>query len=455
MAKAKDWPLVEGAVARSKGSLNTIRTKFGTYYQAWPKKRGKAKQGYDLYKQAEFGLAAKWAVTPEPIMYQTAIELAKGTDLVPRDYLMRASYGTYYRIFKEDGTEAEYYRMVAPNAQLILDQVTDTVGAMLYRAPIGWIQVPPGNNGQVLAFIDMTPAWQDVYPVAIMNASMVLLEADPQLPNSRVLVESNSLLLVEVPDGEVAYIRAAITGDVEIEENSNIATIPDETIDYAKIQPVTDDLVLLGNVAGAGSTIQELDAETVRSLLGAGGGGAPLVPFFQDSEIYLTPPTVGGNPITTHASATNRITFVPITVPWTRTYTSIAFSIPTGGAVASSTARLAIYNLDQSDGGPGTVLLDAGTVATDTTGFKQITVSQALDPGQYYLAIWTSAAITIRACTQTSSIAQLAWRLGAATPSPSNYLTRTETYGGAFQDQSSNTQTASSGASSTPLLGIR
>lgn len=32
--------------------------------------------------------------------------------------------------------------MVAPNSQLVLDQVTDIHGSLVYRAPIGWIGIP-------------------------------------------------------------------------------------------------------------------------------------------------------------------------------------------------------------------------------------------------------------------------------------------------------------------------
>ena len=54
-------------------------------------------------------------------------------------------------------------------------------------------------------------------------------------------------------------------------------------------------------------------------------------------------------------------------------------------AVASSTFRLGIYNSD-SNGVPSSLLLDAGTIDTSTTGAKSITISQILNPGLYYLA---------------------------------------------------------------------
>jgi hypothetical protein len=52
---------------------------------------------------------------------------------------------------------------------------------------------------------------------------------------------------------------------------------------------------------------------------------------------------------------------------------------------ASTTWRIGIYNSD-SDGLPSTVLLDAGTVDTSSTGLKAITVSQTINPGLYYIS---------------------------------------------------------------------
>lgn len=65
------------------------------------------------------------------------------------------------------------------------------------------------------------------------------------------------------------------------------------------------------------------------------------------------------------------------------TFDRIACEVTTGGS-AGAVMRLGIYN---SGGGvPTTVLLDAGTVAATTTGAKEITISQTLARGVYFLA---------------------------------------------------------------------
>jgi len=131
--------------------------------QKWPRKRGKAKQGYDFYRQTEFAIAARWASHPEPIALQTATYLATGSDQVPRDILMMASMGTFYEFVLEDGSIVTGARMASPNAQWTLDQVTDVPGSMMYRAPIGWVGIAPGLPGQVL-FLNAqgVPEWATI-----------------------------------------------------------------------------------------------------------------------------------------------------------------------------------------------------------------------------------------------------------------------------------------------------
>jgi hypothetical protein len=61
---------------------------------------------------------------------------------------------------------------------------------------------------------------------------------------------------------------------------------------------------------------------------------------------------------------------------------------------ASTTWRIGLYNSD-SNGLPTTVLLDAGTVDTSTTGAKTITVSQTLTAGLYFIAgVWQGGTVS-------------------------------------------------------------
>jgi|LakMenE18May11ns_1017448.scaffolds.fasta_scaffold9677478_1 hypothetical protein len=82
--------------------------------------------------------------------------------------------------------------------------------------------------------------------------------------------------------------------------------------------------------------------------------------------------------------AANNTYYLPFVVTATTTFDRIM--IRTGiGFVGTSSVRLGIYN--SSGGKPTTVLLDAGTVScTSAAGTFQITISQQLSAGFYFLA---------------------------------------------------------------------
>lgn len=60
-------------------------------------------------------------------------------------------------------------------------------------------------------------------------------------------------------------------------------------------------------------------------------------------------------------------------------------------AAAGNTVRLGIYKAN-TDWQPGALVVDAGTVATDSTGYKELTINETLTPGIYLFAVHTSTA---------------------------------------------------------------
>lgn len=146
----------------ARGLILTRDHPSGPIVAKWPKPAGRAKTPGHWYHQQEFGIVARWAANPDRLQYETAVNLARGTEQVPRDILQMAMMGTYYTFQFRDGTTSRPYRMVAANAQFTLDQVTNNPGAMLYRAPIGWVEVPVGTDGHVLALVDGVPTWTDL-----------------------------------------------------------------------------------------------------------------------------------------------------------------------------------------------------------------------------------------------------------------------------------------------------
>lgn len=345
-----------GGPARRPGQYYLARGNGGLLAKKWPRKRGRAATPAQLYKETEFGTAARWASSPDPGQLESAIVASKGVNNVPRDFLTASAFGTHTQFYFEDGTEWTRYRDVTVNAQLVLDQVTDDPLSIVWRSQGGWIGATPNAAGQVLTYNGGEVLWQNVIP--------------PPSP---------------------------------------------------------------------------FDA----------GAGVPTLPYFADANMYLATPTVGGAALGTLVTTANRIYFVPLIVPYNRLMTSIAIRVPTGGAIGSSSVRLGVFLLDTVNGGPGTVALDAGTVSTATTGLKSIAINQQFARGIYFAAMWTSHAITVSAGNAAFSAANCGIALGAASPAPCNWLIRTETFGSAFSDQTSNTQTTNTGTSSVPIIGLR
>ena len=79
----------------------------------------------------------------------------------------------------------------------------------------------------------------------------------------------------------------------------------------------------------------------------------------------------------------------------TATFDRIGIEVTTGAA--SSVVRLGIRQ-SSTAGVAGTLILDAGTIDSSTTGFKEITISQTLTRGRYWLtcALQTAAGVQVR-----------------------------------------------------------
>ena len=93
------------------------------------------------------------------------------------------------------------------------------------------------------------------------------------------------------------------------------------------------------------------------------------------------------------AVVANTLYTMPIMIGRGGTIDRLGVNVST--AIAASNVRMGIYR--NLNGIPGTLLLDAGTVATTTpAGLKEIIISQNLQPGLYWIAAVFSHAPTIR-----------------------------------------------------------
>lgn len=107
---------------------------------------------------------------------------------------------------------------------------------------------------------------------------------------------------------------------------------------------------------------------------------------------WYGPTMTGAN--STPASTLNRCLLAPFLVPRAASFDRIGIEVTT--AAATAVVRLGIYN--SANGLPTTVLLDAGTVDASTTGAKEITISQTLTPGWWFLAsvVQVASGVVIR-----------------------------------------------------------
>ena len=80
--------------------------------------------------------------------------------------------------------------------------------------------------------------------------------------------------------------------------------------------------------------------------------------------------------------------------------------------------RLGIYNSSETTFEPNTVVLDAGTVDTSSTGIKEITISQTLNAGLYFLtAVRQGVGATAPTLIFQTSVTQSSF-FGALSSSP-------------------------------------
>lgn len=137
---------------------------------------------------------------------------------------------------------------------------------------------------------------------------------------------------------------------------------------------------------GAGTVELATPAEARTGLspsvvLTAEGGAAAAIDWSTPMAVgsyYPTGINAATNPLTV-----DRVYYVPISFRRACTLDRIGFTLT--AAVASSVARLGIYT--DTDGRPGSLVVDAGTVSTAAgLGAKEIVISQAVDRGRYWLA---------------------------------------------------------------------
>lgn len=163
--------------------------------------------------------------------------------------------------------------------------------------------------------------------------------------------------------------------------------------------------------------------------------------FRSSSGNYLFP----GGTSTTQLSVDGQVRAAPILIVDSITVDRITCEVTT--AVAATAVRLGIYSDSVTRPGyPGALVLDAGTVDSTSTGVKEITISQALSPGVYWLVgVAQGGAPTLRGDNapflplggygeSNASTAKRCWiQTGVAGALPATFTSTLSTGGTAFR----------------------
>jgi len=223
------------------------------------------------------------------------------------------------------------------------------------------------------------------------NASTVLTSATYNLAGAASFQSLNSqtpaiitraatgqvanLIEAQSPNGTALLFRVASSGAIT---TAGITSTGSVTISGSS-NPLT-----VGGTAGTSGqvlTSQGTGVSPAWTTISSGGnyGSIPKTGYYYSQTGY---DVFNSTTINTSAGVSYA---VPFYLGASTTATRLMLQVST--AAASSTARLGIYSNASGGDYPGTLLLDAGAVATTTTGFKQITISQALSAGVYWLSI--------------------------------------------------------------------
>jgi hypothetical protein len=137
-------------------------------------------------------------------------------------------------------------------------------------------------------------------------------------------------------------------------------------------------------------TADSAEASGIKWAAAAAGGTSTA--FQYQTGYYFGPPFTASS-ATTEFTEDDRIWLSPIHIPADFSADRAAFYV--SSAAASKSARLGLYNIDATTGNPTTVAHDFGTVSVATTGVKEITISETISAGNYYMAIQPEGDITI------------------------------------------------------------
>lgn len=130
MAKLNPANLTPEAYPRFRGVLLTYENRTGIVVGKWPKKRGPTKDAKNIWNTKQFGLASRMAANAEPLSWETAEYLSRGTVWMPRDLLVMAAYGKLYEVTLEDGTVYRQADHSMPSQEVLYEWRTSAAAVL-------------------------------------------------------------------------------------------------------------------------------------------------------------------------------------------------------------------------------------------------------------------------------------------------------------------------------------
>lgn len=259
---------------------------------------------------------------------------------------------------------------------------------------------------------------------------------------------------VELTDSTAVWgsISGTLSNQTDLQSALNAKAAASHTHTQSDVTNLVSDLAAKQATLVSGTNIKTVNGST---LLGSGdltvSGGSSLAmnPGYRTNYYYSAFPCIAPS---TLSLANNRLHYIPFQVTESVTFTRIGINVST--AASGAGIRLGIYN--SSSGAPSSLLLDAGTVSAATTGEKEITISQAMTPGWYWLAMVTdNTAVWVTAENGASSGDTVRVNLGVATGAGNGvvYVFHAFTYGSLPSSASSLSDMT--GASNPPRIWLR